>query len=512
MATKLTFISSHATGSAEKSNERQSVRGSSTEATKSTVRRKKEFKVRSSSSNVLSQPPRKTSILPKGLLRQYSPTLIWQKSDSPKVISAYSTLTAAPLPSPPKNELQNTVARRTIARNPDIFKHTTPIKVDAFEKNLKDHPNQPFVQSVVRSLRNGFWPWADTANHPLPTTHDGSHQRQPTTSKVKTDFIRQQRDEEVELERWSKPFGKKLLPGMHASPITAVPKSTPGKYRLIIDQSRGPHALNSTIPKSQVKVKLDTIHDLGTTLIHVRKKHPKRKIVLIKSDVKSAYRLPPMHPLWQIKQAVSVDGQFHIDRCNTFGNRGGGWNWDSVISLVNWIGTEKKKITDLLGYVDDNFGWEFAGNTKYYKPYKKHMPTKQTRLLQLLDELGIPHDENKQLSGPSLPILGYEVDANAMTVKVPDEKKAKIIQSLRNYAHEGTSYTLKELQSVAGSTSAVLNLYPQLRPGLRGLFDEMAGKEEPSTKLMVTKPVARSLSKLADHLERAQPVQIQQKK
>src|SRR5262249_8644438 len=137
--------------------------------------------------------------------------------------------------------------------------------------------------------------------------------------------------------------------------------------------------------------------------------------------------------------------------------------------LVNWIGTEKKKIPDLLGYVDDNFSWEFAGKMKYYKPYKKRLPTKQVRLLQLWDELGIPHDEEKQLHGPSLPIVGYEVDANAMTVKVPDEKMAKVTQLLRNYAHEGKSYTLNELQSAAGSTSAVLSLYPRLRPGLKGL-------------------------------------------
>jgi hypothetical protein len=458
---------------------------------------------------VLSQPPKKTTA---GLLRQYSPTLIWRSSDSPKVVSAYSTLTAAPLPTPPENELQNKVACETIAQNPDLFPIVSPIRVKPFDKYLKDHPNQPYVKSVVRGFIDGFWPWADTSDPTFPTTHDGSRQRQPITSKDKADFIRQQRDEEVELGRWSKPFGKKLLPGMHSSPISAVPKSTPGKHRLIVDQSSGPHALNSLIPKSQVKVKLDGVHELGTSLIAVRKKHPKRKLTLFKSDVKSAYRQLPMHPSWQIKQVVTIDGQRHVDRCNTFGNRGGGWNWDSFSSLVNWIATEKKRVTDLFGYVDDNFGWEFEGNTRYYKPYKKHFPAKQTRLLKLWDELGIPHEEGKQLSGPCLPILGYEVDANAMTVKVPDEKKAKVIQSLRNYAHEGTPYTLKELQSVAGSTSAVLSLYPRLRSGLRGLFDEMAGKEGPSTKLTVTEPVARSLSELADYLERARPVSIKERK
>lgn len=462
---------------------------------------------------VLSQhDPKRKATVRKSLLRQRTPTLRWRESDAPRTVSAYSTLTAAPLPSPPRNELQNKVARKTISQNPDLFKVVSPIKVDVFKKYVKDHPNQPFVQSVARALKKGFWPWADTSDPSFPTTYDGSRQGSRITSADKAKFIRQQSEDEMELERWSKPFGNKLLPGMHSAPINAVPKSTPGKFRLIVDQSRGPHALNSTIPKFQVNVQLDNIHDLGNDLLAARKKYPNRKLCLFKSDVKSAYRQLPMHPLWQIKQAISIDDQYHIDRCNTFGNRGGGWNWNSFSSAVNWIATEKKGVSGLLGYVDDNFGWEFARNKTFYKPYNKHLPTKQARLLELWDELGIPHDEEKQLSGPSLPILGYHVDANAMTVKIPDEKKAKVVGLLRHNAHAGKPYTINELQSVAGSVGGALSLYPRLRPGLRVLFDEMAAKEGGTTKLTVTKPVARSLSSLADFLEHASPVPIQHQK
>ena len=447
----------------------------------------------------------------KILPRQHCPTLIWRTTDNPKLVSAYSTLTAAPLPSTPKNELRNKVARKTIAENPHLFKIVSPIKANVFKKYLKSHPNRPFVKSFIRSLKKGFWPYADTSDPRFPTTYDGSGQQRRITSTDRAEFIRQQRNEEVKLKRWSKPFGKKLLPGMYASPIRAVPKGkgAPAKFRLIVDQSSGRHALNSTIPRSQVRVKLDSVYDLGNALLAVRKKYPKRKLCLFKSDVKSAYRQLPMDPYWQLKQAVSVDGQFHIDRCNTFGNRAGGWNWDSVISLANWIAIEKKGISGLLGYVDDIYGWEFAGRKKYYKPYKKNLPTKQTQLLELWDELGIPHSEDKQLSGPTLPILGYEVDPNAMTVKVPNEKKAAVVQTLRSHARPGKPYTLNELQSVAGSVSSALSLYPHLRPGLRTLFDEMAGKEGANTKLKVTKPVARTLSQLADYFERAPPVRIQ---
>jgi hypothetical protein len=434
--------------------------------------------------------------------------LIWRKTDHPKVSSAHATETATPLPSPPRNELRNVVARKTIAKNPHLFQITTPINVDCFEKLLKKHPNRPFVKSVCRGLREGFWPWADTSNPKLPKTLDMS--RRPILSAQKAKFIRQQRDEEIKLGRWSSSFGRNLLPGMYSSPLSAVPKSTPGKFRLIIDQSRGRHSLNSMIRKSQVKVKLDNIHDLGTSLIAVRKKHgAKRKLVLFKSDVKSAYRLMPMHPLWQIRQVATVDGERYVDRCNTFGSRAGGWIWDSFISLVHWIGKEVEGIPDLHGYVDDDFSWELKKNKTFYKPYRKYLPTKQARYLKLWDKLGIPHEEDKQLFGPKLPIIGYDVDPNAMEVKVPDKKRSDVIRLIRNFAHEGNTCTLEQLQSVAGSLNAVLTMYPRYRPHLRALFNEMVGVEGGTTKLRVTKPIASNLSRLANFLQHAEGVPIQ---
>ena len=37
----------------------------------------------------------------------------------------------------------------------------TPFNIDHFEAILHDHPNQPFVKSVIRGLREGFWPFED---------------------------------------------------------------------------------------------------------------------------------------------------------------------------------------------------------------------------------------------------------------------------------------------------------------------------------------------------------------
>jgi hypothetical protein len=106
------------------------------------------------------------------------------------------------------------------------------------------------------------------------------------------------------------------------------------------------------------------MHDLGLTLIHARE-HFGDSVHLIvwKSDVTQAYRLMPVTPLWQIWQIITINGNRHVNRCNHFGNRAGGQIWASFYSLVLWIAVIIKKIYDLLGYIDNNFSWDFANST-----------------------------------------------------------------------------------------------------------------------------------------------------
>ena len=41
----------------------------------------------------------------------------------------------------------------------DFIEVKTPFNVNKFESLLVDHPNQPFVKSVMTRLREGFWPF-----------------------------------------------------------------------------------------------------------------------------------------------------------------------------------------------------------------------------------------------------------------------------------------------------------------------------------------------------------------
>jgi hypothetical protein len=120
------------------------------------------------------------------------------------------------------------------------------------------------------------------------------------------------------------------------------------------------------------------------------------------------------------------------------------------MGLVVWIAIYVHQIEHLKDYVDDLYSFEVESNMLFYEPYNRSFPTKQTRLLLLWDELGIPHSLEKQEFGSVLSIIGFLVDPNAMTVTMSAESRADLVSVIRIFAVRGKRRTLKEFQRVAG--------------------------------------------------------------
>jgi hypothetical protein len=137
---------------------------------------------------------------------------------------------------------------------------------------------------------------------------------------------------------------------------------------------------------------------------------------------------------WQSKQVVKLNTSFNVDHCCNFGCHASGGIWGSFFSLVLWIAIALRQILDLFGYVDDVFSFELESNVLWYEPYQKFMPSKQARLLELWDEIGIPHDEAKQVSGPVITIIGFEVDVNRMSITMPSVARQDLILAIREFA------------------------------------------------------------------------------
>lgn len=81
----------------------------------------------------------------------------------------------------------------------DFIRVETPFDVDRFEAMLYDHPNQPFVKSVMDSLRYGFWTfdkgnWKDDHNDIIPNY---------SSKDINIQAIRAFRDDKIQARWWS---------------------------------------------------------------------------------------------------------------------------------------------------------------------------------------------------------------------------------------------------------------------------------------------------------------------
>ena len=58
------------------------------------------------------------------------------------------------------------------------------------------------------------------------------------------------------------------------------------------------------------------------------------------------------------------------------------------------------------------------------------MPSPQAQFLELLDEIGLPHEDAKQLHGLVLEIIGFEVDLLRMAISLPADAKTQLVDAI----------------------------------------------------------------------------------
>jgi len=432
-----------------------------------------------------------------GMRPKYLCYNIWDPEGNIAITTAKWTQTAKPLPRPPTVQLMQPTISETISKHSHLFKIVSPIKINRFKSLLDDHPNQALVKSVCDGLKYGFWPWADIWKPDYPETLDLSLSIQSDPKREK--FFLEQAAIEIAKDRYSESIGSPLLPGMYCMPIYAVPKPHSDKLCLVNDHSASRFSLNSMIDHDQVTgFPMDNLAQFGEQLINLRKKSPDligpKSIVVWKSVIEGVYRPCPLHPFWQIKQAMHIGNDFHVDRCIAFGSSASPAIFIAFNSLVTWIAKNKRGIPFITTYVDDSSGCTWADDISYYAPYDKYLPSPQTRLLMLWDDLGVPHQERKQVHGSSIPVIGIQVDPNNMTYTLPDESHAKLLAELELWTNKkGSCHTVRRWQHMAGWMNWCFNVYPLLCPALCNVYDKIRNKTNPAGSIWINNAVRDDL-------------------
>jgi hypothetical protein len=191
---------------------------------------------------------------------------------------------------------------------------------------------------------------------------------------------------------------------------------------------------------------------------------------------------------------VRIGVDFHVDRCIAFGSSASPAIFIAFNSLVTWIAKHKREITFITTYIDNSSGCAWADDIAYYAPYDKYLPAPQTRLLMLWDDLGIPHQERKQVHGTSIPVIGIQVDPNKMTYTLPEESQTKLVTELKLWTNrKGSRHTVRRWQHMAGWMNWCFNVYPLLRPALSNVYDKLRSKSNPAGSVWINNAVRDDL-------------------
>lgn len=155
--------------------------------------------------------------------------------------------------------------------------------------------------------------------------------------------------EEIALGHIAGPFQKVLIPQAHITRFGAIPKHhQPNKWRLIIDLSHSTSgSINAGIPKELCSLKYITV---DSAIDHI--KRTGRGALLAKIDIKSTFRLLPVHPADRHLLSMRWKKQIYVDTCLPFGLRSAPKLFNIMADLLSWI-LEQRMVRPVLHYLDD---------------------------------------------------------------------------------------------------------------------------------------------------------------
>ena len=234
------------------------------------------------------------------------------------------------------------------------------------------------------------------------------------------------------------PFPPRAVPHVHISRFGVIPKSQSGKWRLIVDLSHPKgHSVNDGISKPLCSLKYVTIDEAIKGII----RHGQGTL-LAKIDIKSAFRLLPVHPGDRHMLGMQWKEGVYIDTCLPFGLRSAPKLFNILADFLAWIAGQHG-LSFLIHYLDD-----------FLTMGPPSSPTCQRNLdtlVQICNYLGVPLALEK-VEGPStaLPFLGIELDTIRMEARLPEAKLSKLKEEVSQWIYR-TDAKKQEILSLVGS-------------------------------------------------------------
>jgi hypothetical protein len=271
------------------------------------------------------------------------------------------------------------------------------------------------------------------------------------------------------------PYDDPPFPNLIVSPIGVVTKKLSTKLRMIhhLSWPRLPSSdsdsINEHISAEDSETVLQSFDDAVSMLADIPVQSSpssaastSKSILLSKIDVKSAYRLVPVHHEdWHLL-GMQWRGKYYYDNVLVFGLASACRHWERVATAIHWMAQTHLKLQLLVHYIDDylliSVGSQLA-------------QLQLQALLKLFDMLGVPISLDK-LEGPThvLPFLGIQINTSSMTLSL-DPLRLTYVQGLLSDWMSMSKASIKDIQSLVGTLSFCSKVIRSGRIFLRRLIN-----------------------------------------
>ena len=331
----------------------------------------------------------------------------------------------------------------------------TPLKWEEWDRALGQHPDQRFRKYIVDGIRWGFrvgFDYSRTCRKAKRNMASASQQPQ-----VIADYL----SKECAAGTVIGPLDPALFPCLHISRFGVIPKGDSGKWRLIVDLSSPEgESVNDGISEERCSLSYISIEDAGEEV-----KRKGRGALLAKVDIRSAYRVVPIHPEDRWLLGMLWDGGLFLDLALPFGLRSAPKIFTAIADAAEWI-IRQRGVQIVLHYLDD---FLLIGS-----PASGECRNGMEVLLASFHQLGLPvATEKTEGPAPRLTFLGFEIDSMAMEIRLPHAKLVALKGAVEAWRGRG-SCKKKDLESLAGKLVWACKVVSPGKTFVRRMFELLA--------------------------------------
>ena len=417
-------------------------------------------------------------MFPEGSVLNF--TEVSHARDAPSNMSVFDVGNPTPSHAANKQESQHLV--RPVLNRLQITpgRMPTPVNVKTLANYLKGYKTSLFEQ-LVTGFNQGF-------RLHFKGPQEGYSANNLSSAAQHPEIVDSKLEKEMQADRIRGPFDHPPIDNLKVSPLGVIPKKQPGEFRMIHHLSfPDGGSVNDFIPPEYCSVHYATVDDAVRMIKYLGK-----DAVLAKTDVRSAFRIIPVHPSDYHLLGLKWRGKFYVDCCLPMGCASSCKIFEGLSTAMEWVARTKLGIPNMIHILDDFLIIEQS---------RSACTASLQRFLHFCEDIGVPMAPEKT-EGPDqvLTFAGIELDCREHEARLPKDKIEKCLEAIQIFLTR-KKVTLKELQSLIGLLNFACSVIIPGRVFIRRLINLTMGVKKPHHYIRLTSETRKDLRLWESFLE-----------